>query len=139
MKEITKAFNNNNIFDNFTKDELWQLAGDMDKEIYISGENIFHAGDKSKNIYILLEGHFMIHFPDGRAFTLMNPGDIIGTEPFLEKDFYLTTCTCLSSKGVCGILTGDLLIKIEKSFPSINSKLKKLKKEFLSKTKYFTG
>lgn len=138
MKEITKAFNNNNNFDDFTKDELWQLAGEMHKEIYVSGENIFVEGSKADNLYILVEGHFMIFFPDKRAFTLMKPGDIIGTEPFLEKELYLTTCTCLSPKGVCGVLTGDVLLKIEKSFPSIHTKLKYLKDEFLSKTKYFT-
>lgn len=137
MKEITKAFNNNTIFRNFTKSEQWQLAGEMDKEFFVSGEKIFKFGDKAKNIYILVEGHFMIHFPDKRAFTLISPGDIIGTEPFLEKANYLTTCTCLSKKGVCGVLTGEKLSKIEKSFASINSKLNVVKKEFLSKTKYF--
>lgn len=137
MKEIITAFYNNYIFDNFTSNELWQLAGEMEKESYVSGENIFNAGEKAVNIYILVEGHFMIHFPDKRSFTLMNPGDIIGTEPFLEKQMYLTTSTCLSEKGVCGILTGQTLVNIEKRYASINSKLKKLKTEFLSKTKYF--
>jgi len=96
MKEIITAFYNNYIFDNFTSNELWQLAGEMEKESYVSGEYIFNAGEKAVNIYILVEGHFMVYFPDKRSFTLMNPGDIIGTEPFLEKQMYLTTSTCLS-------------------------------------------
>lgn len=137
MKEIITAFNNNSIFDDFSKDELWQLAGEMDKEIYVSGENIFNVNDQANKIYILVSGHFMVHFPDNRAFTLMSPGDIIGTEPFLDKKFYLTTCTCLSLQGSCGVLTGETLLRVGTKYGSIKSKLSRLKKEFLSKTKYF--
>jgi CRP-like cAMP-binding protein len=137
MKEIITAFRNNDIFKDFSNNELWQLAGEMEKEIYVSGEKLFMEGEKASNIYILIEGHFLIHLPDKRAFTLMNPGDIIGTEPFLDKNFYVTTCTCLSKKGLCGVLTGKTLINVEKRYASINSKLIRLKNEFLSKTKYF--
>lgn len=137
MKEIITAFRNNDIFQNFSNNELWQLAGEMEKEIYVSGEKLYSEGEKASNIYILIEGHFLIDLPDKRAFTLMKPGDIIGTEPFLDKDLYVTTCTCLSRKGLCGVLTGKTLLNVEKRYASINSKLIRLKNEFLSKTKYF--
>jgi CRP-like cAMP-binding protein len=137
MKEIISAFKNNNIFKDFSNNELWQLAGEMEKEVYVSGEKLFFAEEKASNIYILIDGHFLIDLPDKRAFTLMTSGDIIGTEPFLDKDYYVTTCTCLSKNGVCGVLTGKTLINVEKRYASINSKLIRLKNEFLSKTKYF--
>jgi len=137
MKTIIESFKNNSIFDEFTTDELWQIAGEMRKEIYVSGEKLYETDMPSQKIYILVEGHFMIHFDNGMAFTLTNPGDIIGTEPFLEKQSYLTTCTCLSKKGFCGILSGKKLFDIEKNFPTIKSKLNSTKKEFLSKTKFF--
>ncbi|MDY0131728.1 MAG: cyclic nucleotide-binding domain-containing protein [Desulforegulaceae bacterium] len=137
MKEIILAFKNNEIFKDFNNNELWQLAGEMEKEVYVSGEKLFSAEEKASNIYILVDGHFLIHLPDKRAFTLMNPGDIIGTEPFLDKTHYVTTCTCLSKKGVCGVLTSKTLVNVEKRYASINSRLIRLKDEFLSKTKYF--
>ncbi len=137
MKEIIESFRNNLIFNDFSKNELWQLAGEMEKEFFISGEKIFEINDIADKIYILIDGHFMVSFADKRSFTLMSKGDIIGTEPFLEKKIYHTTCTCLSKKGFCGVLTGETLVNIEKKYVSINSKLNRVKHEFLSKTKYF--
>ena len=66
------------IFKDLSPEEFEKVLPIIHPVKIIEGERLIREGDTSQILYIIISGNYMIHFKDGRAFTLHNKGDMIG-------------------------------------------------------------
>jgi CRP-like cAMP-binding protein len=69
----------------------------------LEGEELFREGDRAHTFYIILSGHFMIHYRDGRAVTIDRPGDVIGWSTVVRPFRYTATVTSLTRSDLLSI------------------------------------
>lgn len=82
--------------------EEWAQVYPLLKHVWvIEGEQLIREGDRAHTFFIILHGHFMLHFRDGRAITLRKKGDIIGWSSVISPFQYTASVTALTD--------GDLL------------------------------
>ncbi|MBC2717491.1 MAG: cyclic nucleotide-binding domain-containing protein [Desulfobacteraceae bacterium] len=66
------------LFKDLSPEELDKILPIVHPVKIIEGERLIREGDTSQILYVIISGNYMIHFKDGRAFTLHNKGDMIG-------------------------------------------------------------
>ena len=62
----------------------------------IEGERLIREGDVAQMFYIIISGNYMIHYKDGRAFTLHDKGDMIGWSTIANPFTYHESATALT-------------------------------------------
>ncbi len=67
-----------NIFEDLSPEEIDKILPIIHPVKIFEGERLIRQGDTSQMFYIIISGNYMIHFKDGRAFTLHKKGDMIG-------------------------------------------------------------
>ncbi len=77
--------------------------GELDKILPIihpvkihEGERLIREGDTSQMCYIIISGTYMIHYKDGRAFTLNKKGDMIGWSTIASPFTYHESAVALT-------------------------------------------
>lgn len=88
-----------------------QLSAEQWAEVYplfhhlwlIEGEQLIRQKDRARTFFILLRGHFMIHYEDGRAFTLKEKGDVMGWSAVITPFEYTASVTALTDGEVLSI------------------------------------
>ncbi len=66
------------LFKDLSSNELDKILPHIHPVKIFEGERLIREGDISQILYIILSGHYLVYFKDGRAFTLHNKGDMIG-------------------------------------------------------------
>jgi CRP-like cAMP-binding protein len=90
----------------------------------IEGEDLVREGDRAHTFYIVLRGHFMLHYKDGRAITLNRKGDIIGWSTVMSPFRYTASVTSLS-QGELLSMPGSRFLELLQSNASLAEKLVK--------------
>jgi CRP-like cAMP-binding protein len=67
-----------NLFKDLSPEELDKILPIIHPVKIHEGERLIREGDTSQMCYVIISGTYMIHFKDGRAFTLNKKGDMIG-------------------------------------------------------------
>ncbi|MFP3981364.1 MAG: Crp/Fnr family transcriptional regulator [Desulfobacterales bacterium] len=113
--------------------QLWifrDLAPDEWTEIYpllrhvwvIEGEQLIRQGDRAHTFFVILNGHFMIHYRDGRAITLNQKGDIIGWSSVISPFQYTGSVTALT-RGDLLAIPGARFLELLQSNAALGDKL----------------
>ena len=88
------------LFDGVEREDL-ELLGELLTPMRVKeGEVLTRRGDPAQNFHIILSGNYMIHFKDGKAFTLHERGGVIGMSTMLEPFDYRGTTVALTDGEV---------------------------------------
>ena len=90
----------------------------------IEGEELIREGDRAHTFFIILRGHFMIHYRDGRAITVDRKGDIIGWSTVTSPFRYTANVTSLTGGELLSI-PGDRFLELLQSNVYLGEKLVK--------------
>ncbi|MFP4158551.1 MAG: Crp/Fnr family transcriptional regulator [Desulfosalsimonas sp.] len=103
------------IFSDLLPEEWAQIYPLLDHLRVIEGEQLISEGDRARSLFIILRGHFMIHYRDGTAFTLNKKGDIIGWSSVISPFQYTANVSaltdgdviCIPSEGFVELIQGN--------------------------------
>ncbi|MFO7840239.1 MAG: cyclic nucleotide-binding domain-containing protein [Desulfosalsimonadaceae bacterium] len=90
----------------------------------IEGEELIREGDRAHTFFIILNGHFMVHYNDDRAFTLNQRGEIIGWSSVIRPFRYTANVTSLTN-GEMLSLVGAQFLDLLQANASLGDKLVK--------------
>ena len=112
------------IFRELTPEEWAEVYPLLNHIWTIEGEELVREGDRAHTFYVILAGHFMIHYRDGRALTLNQRGDIIGWSTVISPFQYTATVTSLTQGELLSI-PGARFLEMVQSNASLGEKLVK--------------
>lgn len=73
------------------------------------GEVLTQRGEPALKFYILMKGNFIIQFAQGRAYTIHEPGSIMGWSTLMTPVIYKGTAVALTDSRVLEIPGSELL------------------------------
>jgi len=88
----------------------------------IEGEDLIREGDRAHTFFIILSGHLMIHYRDGRALTVNQKGDIIGWSTVISPFRYTANVTSLTAGELLSI-PGERFLELLQGNASLGEKL----------------
>ncbi len=112
------------IFRELLQEEWEAVYALLNRLKIIEGEELIREGDWAHTFFIILSGHFMIHYKDGRAITLNKKGDIIGWSAVISPFRYTANVTALTAGEVLSI-EGDRLLELLQANAELGEKLVK--------------
>ena len=92
----------------------------------IEGEQLIREGDRAHTFFVILNGHFMIHYRDGRAITLNQKGDIIGWSAVMSPFQYTGSVTALTQGDLLAIPGARFLEMLQSNAPLGDKLIKKI-------------
>ncbi|MDD5067179.1 MAG: cyclic nucleotide-binding domain-containing protein [bacterium] len=116
----TEVLKNTEIFSGLTKEELTLLEGIAGSKEYDENTEIFHEGDKSQEMYILLEGRVIIEIQlklqsEKAAVHTVSEGQVFGEVALVDGEPRSATATTAKSSKLLVIKKEDLDRIIESS------------------------
>lgn len=84
------------VFKELTPDELDEVLPIIHPVRVLEGEQLIREGDTAQMFFIIISGDYMVHFKDGRAFTLHNKGDMIGWSSVASPFTYQESAVALT-------------------------------------------
>ena len=85
-----------NLFKDLSPGELDKILPIIHPVKIIEGERLIREGDTSQMCYVIISGTYMIHYKDGRAFTLNKKGDKIGWSTIVSPFTYQESAVALT-------------------------------------------
>lgn len=102
----------------------------LSHEWVIEGEQLIRQGDRAHTFFIILNGHFMIHYKDGRAITLSKRGEIIGWSSVISPFQYTGSVTALTDGDLLAI-PGARFLELLQANAALGEKLVKKVNEII--------
>jgi CRP-like cAMP-binding protein len=118
------------IFRDLLPNEWDQLSPLLSHVWVIEGEQMIRQGERAHCFFVILRGHFMIHYNDGRAITLNQKGDIIGWSSVSFPSEYTANVTALT-KGELLCMSGPEFLELLQSNSGLVEKVLKKINEFI--------
>jgi CRP-like cAMP-binding protein len=112
------------IFSTLEPEEWNEVYPLLNRIKVIEGEELIRAGTSAHTFFVILHGHFMIHFPDGRALTVNKKGDVIGWSSVISPFRYTANVTALT-KGEVLSIPGAKFLELLQSNAELGDKLVK--------------
>ncbi len=109
-KEILQSMD---LFQGLGRDAIATLAKLMRPVRVKEGEVLTKRGDVAHTFFVILSGNYMVHFPDGKAFTLHKPGDFIGWAILVASTRYNGTSVALTDGEVLALKKADFMRVIQ--------------------------
>jgi CRP-like cAMP-binding protein len=103
------------IFAEMDLTELKLLSAMAEERRGREGEELIRAGSPARTLYILQEGGLMVAFPDGRAFTLHQPGRVVGWSALVSPTHYTASVTCLTDSTLISFPGSELLRLVQRN------------------------
>ena len=97
------------LFQGLGREEIGAIAAIMRPQQVKEGEILTKVGDPAHTFYVILSGNYMVHFPDGHAFTLHRPGDFIGWAILVASVRYNGTSVALTDGEVLAMKKADFM------------------------------
>ncbi|MCF8110023.1 MAG: cyclic nucleotide-binding domain-containing protein [Desulfobacteraceae bacterium] len=119
------------IFADLLPEEWSQVYPLLDHIRVIEGEQLIREGDRARSLFIILRGHFMIHYRDGKAFTLNKKGDIIGWSAVISPFQYTANVTALTDGDVLCI-PSENFVELIQGNTALGTKLIRKINEFIN-------
>lgn len=85
-----------NLFKDLSPEELDKILPIVHPVKIIEGERLIREGDTSQICYIIISGNYLIHYKDGRSFTLHKKGDMIGWTTIASPFTYQESAVALT-------------------------------------------
>lgn len=103
--------------------QQWSLVYPLLNRVrVIEAEQLICEGDRAHSFYIILNGHFMIHYKDGSAVSLNQKGDIIGWSSVVTPFQYTANVTALTD-GELLCIGGAEFLELIQTDPVLGTKL----------------
>jgi CRP-like cAMP-binding protein len=100
------------LFADLTPEQTTRLAGHFAVVDFAAGAEIFAAGDRASQLYVLRSGEVVIQYRpyDGGSLDIatIQPGDAFGWSAALKRAYYTSSAVCRSEVQVLTIGTQDL-------------------------------
>ena len=97
------------IFKNLTPEEIDEVLPILHPARVFEGERLIREGDTAQKFFIIVSGNYMIHFKDGRAFTLHKKGDMIGWSSVAGPFTYHESAVALTDGEVLAMPVEEFL------------------------------
>jgi CRP-like cAMP-binding protein len=124
------------LFKEFSAEDLEEIAEIMNPISVKEGELLTKRDDTAHTFYITLSGNFMIHFKEGRAFTLHGGGNIIGMSTVLTPFNYRGTTVALTDGEVLA-MPGSRFLELVQSNSSIGEHLMHKLNDIIAERAYY--
>ncbi len=112
------------IFSTLLPDEWTEVYPLLNRLKILEGEQLIRQGTRAHTFFVILYGHFMVHYPDGRALTIDKRGDIIGWSSVISPFRYTADVTALTEADVLSI-PGAKFLELLQSNAELGDKLVK--------------
>ena len=124
------------VFRDLTSNELDKILHFIHPVKIFEGERLIREGDISQILYIIISGNYLVHFKDGRAFTLHNKGDMIGWSTIASPFRYHESAVALTDGEAITIPIEDFLYLMQ-SDSDLGNKITKKVTETIRQRKAF--
>ena len=84
-------------YDSLPRDELVRVAGSFSRREYAAGEEIYHAGDPLKGLYLVKRGSIEVLDPSGTLVSLLGPRNSFGERGLMRDGLAVTTARVTES------------------------------------------
>lgn len=118
------------IFKDLSPEEWAEIYPLLDHIHVIEGEQLVREGERARSLFIILRGHFMIYYRDGRAITVNQRGDIIGWSSVISPFQYTANVTALTNAELLCI-SNEKLVEMVQGNAALGTKLIKKINEFI--------
>ena len=123
------------IFRDLTIDQLHKIIGICGKNIITQGDYLFHKGDDSLEMFVLIKGELKVQLPDGKELTRIKPVGIVGEMGMFTGDsrsasvLASTDCIALSfnKSKLFSLMNKDCFLSIHILMSVIDDLSQKLK------------
>jgi CRP-like cAMP-binding protein len=137
MPTSPESLGNLEIFSELNSDELYVISESMSSMKVTEGEVLARRGEAAHTFFVVHDGNFMVHFKDGRAFTLHRRGDVMGWSSVVTPFQYTGTMVALTD-GFVLTIAGQELLRLIQVESSLGDKLmKKINPIVTQRRKYF--
>ncbi len=126
------------IFSELLPDEFSEVLPLLRQVHTIEGEQLIREGDKVHTFFIIISGHFMVHFRDGRSVTLGKRGEIIGWSSVVSTHKYAANVTSLTDGQVISI-PGNRFLELIQANAELGDKLIKKVNETIRQRSLVSG
>jgi CBS domain-containing protein len=84
-------------YDSLPRDELVRVAGSFSRREYAAGEEVYHAGDPLKGLYLVKRGSIEVLDPSGTLVSLLGPRNSFGERGLMREGLAVTTARVTES------------------------------------------
>ncbi|QYK41312.1 MAG: cyclic nucleotide-binding/CBS domain-containing protein [Paracoccaceae bacterium] len=78
-------------YDSLPQDELARVAGSFSRREYAAGEEVYHAGEPLKGLYLVKRGSVEVLDPSGALVSLLGPRNTFGERGLMRDGLAVTT------------------------------------------------
>jgi CBS domain-containing protein len=78
-------------YDSLPQDELARVAGSFSRREYPAGEEVYHAGEPLKGLYLVKRGSIEVLEPSGGLVSLLGPRNSFGERGLMREGLAVTT------------------------------------------------
>ncbi len=87
-------------YDSLPQDELARVAGSFSRREYAPGEEIYHAGDPLRGLYLVKRGSVEVLDPSGGLVSLLGPRNTFGERGLMRDGIAVTTAQAVEESVV---------------------------------------
>ncbi|MBN2631464.1 MAG: cyclic nucleotide-binding/CBS domain-containing protein [Rhodobacteraceae bacterium] len=106
-------------YDSLPRDELARVAHSFSRRHYIPGEEVYHAGEPLKGLYLIKRGSVEVQEPSGQVISLLGPRNSFG-ERGLARDGLAVTTARVTEDTVLLLLPVDEYRRLLATVPAFN-------------------
>ncbi len=106
-------------YDSLPRDELARVAHSFSRRHYIPGEEVYHAGEPLKGLYLIKRGSVEVQEPSGQVISLLGPRNSFG-ERGLARDGLAVTTARVTEETVLLLLPVDEYRRLLATVPAFN-------------------
>jgi len=122
MPTDTQTLEALSIFKDLAPDEKELIAEKFHHMRVTEGEILIRKGQPAQTFYIVLSGNYMIAYPEDRALTLHNRGDIMGWSTVITPFRYRGTAVALTDGEVLS-MPGDEFLELIQGNAALSDKI----------------
>jgi CBS domain-containing protein len=94
-------------YDSLPQDELARVAGSFSRREYAAGEEIYHAGEPLRGLYLIKRGSVEVLEPAGGLVSLLGPRNTFGERGLMRDGVAVTTARAVEPSVVLLLPTGQ--------------------------------
>ena len=104
-------------YDSLPRDELARVAGSFSRREYAQGEEIYHAGEPLRGLYLIKRGSVEVLDPSGGLVSLLGPRNSFGERGLMRDGLAVTTARATEDAVVLRLPTAEFR-RLIASFPA---------------------
>ena len=94
-------------YDSLPRDELARVAGSFSRRDYAAGEEIYHAGEPLRGLYLIKRGSVEVLEPAGGLVSLLGPRNSFGERGLMRDGAAVTTARAAEASVILLLPTGQ--------------------------------